>query len=591
MTYGSDFIEKVRASSDIGFVAGQYIPLKKAGVNFTALCPFHSEKTPSFVISKQKQIFKCFGCGEGGNVFTFVMKMEKISFPEAVRVLAVKAGIPAPDKKVSPLERRKEELYEVMEKILRFYSKNIKQSRPALNYLDKRGITREMIETFNIGFSPDEDSLISFARGENISASDLEKLGLVVPRSGHAVDKFRFRIIFPIHDIRGRTVAFGGRTIKEENTVKYINSPETVLFHKSDVLFSMSRAKKAVVAERAVIVTEGYMDVLTLYQFGFKNVCGVLGTALTDQHLYQLRRFTDKIFLLFDSDFAGITAVLRAAPKILSAELEGFAVQLSGAKDVDEFLRKKGRTQLQECLAKALPVMDFVRSALVKRYSKGAPDWKAKVVREILPLIREAANAVTREEEIKRTAALLDVSVSSIKEEMTRTKRAVYREEEKPLIQDPKKSKLERRIVSFLINYPEMIDRFKKEIAVSDFTYMEKFLSKIYDFFDRKEGISIAKFISLFPEPADAEFISGITSDALKGLKETVDPVIPGGVDKQKLNARKNEADGLIAEFKRIVGMESFEKLRKICSENPTNENIAKFEKVMKYSGQRGGYS
>jgi len=583
MTYGSDFIEKVRASSDIVSVAGQYIPLKKAGVNFTALCPFHSEKTPSFVISKQKQIFKCFGCGEGGNVFTFVMKMEKISFPDAVRVLAAKAGIPVPDRKISPLERRKEELYEVMEKILKFYSKNIKQSRPAMNYLERRGITREMIETFNIGFSPDENSLIKFARVENIKISDLEKLGLVVMRSGRAVDKFRFRIIFPIQDIRGRTVAFGGRTIKEESKVKYLNSPETVLFHKSEVLFSMNRAKKAVVAEKAVIVTEGYMDVLTLYQFGFKNVCGVLGTALTDRHIYQLRRFTDKIFLLFDSDFAGVTAVLRAAPKILSAELEGFAVQLTGAKDVDEFLRRKGRAPLQECLVKSLPVMDFVRAALVKKHSDGAPDWKAKVVREILPFIREASNAVTREEEIKRTAAALDVSVSSITEEMTRTKRSVYREEEKPLKQDPKKSKLERRIVSFLINYPEMIDRFKKEIKISDFTYMDKFLSKIYDFFDRKEGISIAKFISLFPAPDDAEFVSGITKDALKGREETV--------DKEKLRARKVAADGLVAEFKRIVGRESFKELRKICSENPTSENIAKFKKVMKYSGQRGGYS
>jgi len=312
MAYGTDFIEKVRASSDIASIVEQYIPLKKAGVNFTALCPFHSEKTPSFIVSKQKQIFKCFGCGEGGNVFTFVMKVEKISFPETVRLLAAKAGIPVPERKSSPLDRRKEYLYSVMEKISNFYSKNLKRSPKALNYLDKRGITREMIETFNIGFSPDEEGLVSFARKENIKVADMETLGVVVSRFDRMVDKFRFRVIFPIHDIRGRVVAFGGRSINEASKVKYLNSPETVLFHKSDVLFSMNRAKQAVVRDGQVIITEGYMDVLTIYQFGFKNVCGVLGTALTDQHLYQLRRFTDKVFLLFDSDSAGISAALRA---------------------------------------------------------------------------------------------------------------------------------------------------------------------------------------------------------------------------------------------------------------------------------------
>jgi len=229
MAYSSDFIEKVRAASDIVSIAEQYFPLKRAGANFTALCPFHSEKTPSFIVSRQKQIYKCFGCGEGGNVFTFVMKMDRVSFPEAIRSLAERAGIEVPAKAAGPEEKRKNYLFSVMEKISRFYAKNLSESQRARDYISKRGITSEMADKFTMGFSPDGEKLIKFAKNNNISDGDLLKLGLVVERNGALCDKFRFRIIFPIHDIQGRTVGFGGRALGDSK-VKYLNSPDTVLF-------------------------------------------------------------------------------------------------------------------------------------------------------------------------------------------------------------------------------------------------------------------------------------------------------------------------------------------------------------------------
>ena len=568
MAYSSDFIEKVRAASDIISVVEQYFPLKRAGANFTALCPFHSEKTPSFIISRQKQIYKCFGCGEGGNVFTFVMKMDRVSFPEAVRSLAERAGIEAPAKEASPEEKRKNYLFSVMEKISRFYEKNFAASQKAKEYISKRGITPEMAEKFSMGFSPDGGSLIKFAKNNNISSADLLKLGLVVERDGVLTDKFRFRILFPICDIRGRTVGFGGRAMGESK-VKYLNSPETVLFRKSDTLYAMNLAKKSIIDEGRVIVTEGYMDVLTLHQFGFTNAVGVLGTAFTDRHVYQLARFTDKVYMLFDSDAAGINAALRSAPKVLSSEFETYVIRLLKTKDADDFLHKFGSRELIERIKEAHPLMDFIRKLFVFRRKDKNPSWKSDVVGEIKPFINSIENAVTREEEIKKTAAALDVSVPSVEKEINKISAPSYARDEAPPEKKKieKREKIEREIICFLVNYPELVDVFRRTIKPENFAFMGDYLKSVYETVDSGEEITVSKLISKFPQEDEPGFIADLTAAAIKN---------DVSADKKKVLKKKKEAESLADVFMTAVDSAKREELRKKVVENPDSPEIKK---------------
>ncbi len=581
MAYSSDFIEKVRAASDIISVAEQYFPLKRAGTNFTALCPFHSEKTPSFIISRQKQIYKCFGCGEGGNVFTFVMKMDRISFPEAVRSLAERAGIEAPEKKASPEEKRKSYLFSVMEKISRFYAKNLAESKRAREYLSKRGITREMSEKFAMGFSPGGESLIKFARDENIKSGDLLKLGVAVERDGVLTDKFRFRIIFPICDIRGRTVGFGGRALGESK-VKYLNSPETILFRKSDILYAMNLAKKNIIDDGRVIVTEGYMDVLTLHQFGFINAVGVLGTAFTDRHVYQLARFTEKVYMLFDSDAAGINAALRSAPKVLSSGLETYVIRLLKTKDADDFLHKFGAPGLTGRIKEAHPLMDFIRKLFVYRHKDKNPSWKADVVGEIKPFINSIGSAVTREEEIKKTAAALDVSVPAVEKEISKSSRASYSsgetESEAPQAKKKivKREKLERGIICFLVNYPEFVDVFYKSIKPEDFEFMGDFLKSVYDSVDSGDEISVSNLISKFPLAEGSDFIAELTASSIKNDVPAAGKSAVSGANKKKILEKKKEAENLVDVFITAVDSAKREALRKKLVENPNSPEIKK---------------
>ena len=566
MVYSSEFIEKVRAASDIISVAEQYFPLKHAGVNFTALCPFHSEKTPSFIISKQKQIYKCFGCGEGGNVFTFVMKMDRVSFPEAVRVLAVRAGIEAPEKKAGPEEKRKNYLFSVMEKISRFYAQNL-ASQKAREYLSKRGITSEMAEKFSMGFSPDGESLLKFARKESISSEDLLKLGLAVERSGALTDKFRFRIIFPIQDIQGRTVGFGGRALGESK-VKYLNSPDTVLFRKSDILYAMNLAKKNIIDEGRVIVTEGYMDVLTLHQFGFTNAVGAMGTAFTDSGVYQLARFTEKVYMLFDSDAAGINAALRSAPKVLASGLETYVIRLLKTKDVDDFLHKFGAPALAERIKQAHPLMDFIRKLFIYRHKDKNPSWKADVVGELKPFINSIGSAVTREEEIKKTSAELSVSISAVEKELSKSSASWSAESVASAADAPAKKKIvpgqtiEREIICFLVNYPELVDVFRKSINPDDFAFMGDFLKSVYESFDGGETITVSNLISKFPMDDESDFIAELTASAIKndglaaGKSDASGAASSSavlGANKEKILEKKKEAENLADAFTTAV--------------------------------------
>jgi len=572
MGFNFDFIEKVRVSSDIVKVVESYIPLKKAGVNYTALCPFHQEKTPSFFVSPQKQIYHCFGCGEGGNVFSFVMKMEGVSFPEAVKLLAERAHIPIPETKTSPQEKRKKFCYSVMEKVKNFYVENLKKSAIARSFIQKRGITPEMAKKFEMGYSPEGNHINVFFKKTGIKPEILEELGVLYRTTATWHDKFSGRIIFPIKDVSNRVVAFGGRALRENARAKYLNSSETLLFHKSFILYALNLAKSEMVATKKALVTEGYMDVLTLHQFGFSNACGVLGTALTQEHVYLLKRFVDNIYFVFDNDLAGIEAVLRGALKILPFEIASFVIKLEKAKDVDEFLHRFGSPQFKKEIEKAVPLMDFIRQILIARVPSNS-QGKALFVKNLSLYLSAITNPIIKEEEIKRTAQFIDVSVDSVKQSLKEPDRVVdVSQKSIPARQITKREKIEREIIIFLLNFPEIVDEFYKRIKAENLKFFSDILSQIYMLSSQGKEIPVSRFVDLLQEKYD-DFLSDLTRRAFEEKSFS---------DKTVIKKRKEKARILIERFKRVLDEEKFQQEREKLKADASDEILKSYIEAAK---------
>ncbi len=351
-------IEEVVRTANVYDVISDYITLEKAGSNYRALCPFHQEKTPSFMVSPTKNIFKCFGCGISGNAVKFVMEYEGLSFPEAIIKLAEKYNIPV---KYIKSENTKvlKGLYKITERISYFYKEQLKKSKEAKDYLNKRDILFSTADLFNLGYSPENpDELLSFCKKEGIDIKRLEEVGVVTFSEKGITDRFRGRIIFPIRDHRGRVVAFGGRVIKEGREPKYLNSPETKIYSKSKVLYGLFESKDFLREKKEAVIVEGYFDLISLYQIGIKNVVATLGTAFTVEHGKLLKRFVKRAYLLFDSDKAGKKAALNTSKILLSLGMEVFYVPLE-EKDPD-ILAKSGRKAVENLLLKSKDFLIFL---------------------------------------------------------------------------------------------------------------------------------------------------------------------------------------------------------------------------------------
>ncbi len=417
-----EILEQIRQVSSIVEIASQYTSLKRRGRKHVGLCPFHSEKTPSFTVDEEKQLFHCFGCGVGGDVFSLVMEKENLSFPEALKYLAEKYRIPLPQQRVNPqLLKLEEKLFNINELALGFFRKNLSNTQEglaALEYLKKRGLSPETIQALRIGYAMNAwDSLISFFRPKNVPPTLLEKAGLVLPgkKKDEYYDRFRGRIIFPIFSLTGKVVAFGGRTVINAEP-KYLNSPDTPLYSKGKLLYGLNLSKDAVRSASEAILVEGYTDYASLYQAGIKNVVASLGTALTPNQVSQAARFAPRMIISYDGDMAGRNACARAIPLCLEKGMSVQALILPKDMDPDGFLRKYGHDRFQGLIKKSLPGLNF----LIGMYSRGVkmnvPEEKAKVVRAVVKEIEKVPDSVARGEHIKQMSGLL-----SVDEEMLRT--------------------------------------------------------------------------------------------------------------------------------------------------------------------------
>ncbi|MHC6179138.1 DNA primase [Clostridium sp. JNZ X4-2] len=398
-----DVIQKVKDENDIADVISESVKLKKSGRNYLGLCPFHHEKTPSFSVSRDKQIYKCFGCGEAGNVFTFVMKSKNLNFPEAVKLLADRANIDIDfdEDKDNTRKDTFQKLYKLNVEAARYFFNCLKKNKKARDYLSNRGITENTIKKFGLGYSIDSwNNMLIFLKNKGFTELDMVSAGLIVKsKKENYYDRFRNRIIFPVFDRRGRVIGFGGRVL-DDSKPKYLNSPETPLFKKGINLYGLNFVMKNDFS-RVIIIVEGYMDCITLHQCGITNAVASLGTALTVNQARLMARYADKAIISYDADTAGQMAAIRGMDILKDAGLEVEVLQIPKGKDPDEFIRNNGRTDFLRLVDKALPLIEYRIENVKRNINFNNPEGTIKYVEEVLKVLVKV-DPIEREIYLKR---------------------------------------------------------------------------------------------------------------------------------------------------------------------------------------------
>ena len=419
-------IDEVRNAIDIVDLIGAFIPLKKRGKSFIGLCPFHVEKTPSFNVSSERQMYHCFGCGVGGNAITFVMEFEKVSFVEAVRSLAEKAGINLPTHTPDDEDRasEQEQLYQICREAGLYFHKCLTETsegKYAFEYFHKRGFKDEIIRSFGLGYSPNSwEAFIGYAKEKNITVELAEKAGLIRKRDdGTYHDYFRGRAMFPIFSATGRVVGFGARKLREDDPLgKYLNSPETLIYNKSRILYGIFQAKETIREKDFVILVEGYADLISVYQAGIKNVVASSGTALTQEQIQLISRYTKNITIMYDADSAGSKAALRGVDLILENDLDVRVAPLPEQDDPDSFIRKNGADAFKKLLENAVSFVDFIAQTYEKEGKLSTPEGQAQTVRIIVQTIAKMKDELKRNFYIKQVAEKYRLYESTLMREL-----------------------------------------------------------------------------------------------------------------------------------------------------------------------------
>ena len=563
--YSEEIINDVRQSNDIVDVISQYVHLKRSGRNFFGLCPFHNEKSPSFSVSPDKQIFHCFGCGVGGNVITFISKIEGLNFIETVQMLAERANIQLPTLENSgdmQKEILKDKVYKVNEFTAEFYHQNLykAQAKMAQEYVKKRQLSNETLKSFRIGFSGKFDELYQELKKQGFGEQEILESGLVNKNDrGQYIDRYRNRLMFPICDARGRVIAFGGRVL-DDSKPKYINSPENIVYSKGRHLFGLNVAKKG--DTKKILIVEGYMDVISLHQRGITNVVAPLGTALTEQQGWLLRKNAEQIILSFDSDEAGLKAKLRALDILQNMGCDLRVLQLEGAKDPDEYIVKYGNARFKNVVDKALSVIEFKVKVLKQDLDLENTNDKIKFLNEIAKLISKVDNTIEREVYIEKIAKEYDISKEAIYAEVNKltyknSKTEKILEKAKPVIthkvveKEEVSQAVKRRentIISILLNGDlSIFDIIKQNIKQEDFQdeVNANIAKKLYEEFE-KGNSNINGIIDELNQEEQNQITMIMAEDyEIDNLEKAIDDIIQT-YQKEKLNNKKFEILELI---------------------------------------------
>jgi DNA primase len=462
-------IREVRERASILEVISDYMSLRKSGANYQGLCPFHGEKTPSFNVNPARGIFHCFGCGAGGNALDFVMRMEGIAFPQAVKFLAKRVGVEIPERPLSRDEKRKvdeqEQLYYINELAAQYYRRVLESDEAGAagrSYLERRGVDGETAAVYRIGFAPAGwDNLSKHLQRKGVALEQAEKLGLLRKRDGGGYyDTFRNRLLFTISDLHGRAIGFGGR-VMDDSLPKYINSPESPVYRKSEVLFGLDLAKKGMREQGSAIIVEGYFDHLALYRAGFTNVVATCGTALTPPHLKLLRRYAERVYMLFDGDEAGRKATVRSMELFLEEGFPARVIQVPSEDDPDTFIRREGASGFEPLLEKAQPIFEFFYRGLLASLDIGGVEGKVAFVNEVAPRLVKIVDPVERglyEKEICRAVG--------IDERMLHKKAPIPAQAQPARLQQKPRAKLasatsrtEDVLLTLMVKFPEVVQK------------------------------------------------------------------------------------------------------------------------------------
>ena len=484
MQISEEILEKIKSQNDIVDVISERVRLKKSGRNFTGLCPFHNEKTPSFSVSQEKQIYKCFGCGEAGNVISFVMKEKNLPFIEAVKYLANRANIPLEigNKENNKLSQKKDLLYRVNVEAAKFFFSNLMNNQQAKEYFLNRGIKESTIKKFGLGYANDSwNNLMFHLRRKGINDNLLEEAGLISvnKEKGRKYDRFRNRVMFPVFDYQGRVIGFGGRVL-DDSKPKYLNSPETLVFQKGTNLYGLNFALKHNISERYFIIVEGYMDLISLHQYGITNVVASLGTALTINQARLLKRYADKVVISYDADIAGQMATLRGLEVLRTAGFDVRVLNIPQGKDPDEYVRSNGRDAFLKLVNVAEPLIDY----RIKKAEEGI-DFKnsqslilyAKRIMEIIsdlnPMEKDVYIKKASENTGIKEQTLYDMLKSKIKYGRENNFRNNKEEDGSKLYVEPGFLKAERALLKIMIENKEYLQYIEERISENDFILLE----------------------------------------------------------------------------------------------------------------------
>ena len=559
--YSDEIIEEVRQSNDIVDILSQYMRLKRSGRNYFGLCPFHNEKSPSFSVSPDKQIFHCFGCGVGGNVFTFLMKIEGINFVEAVQMLAERAQVQLPtleNSGDSAKEELKAKVYQVNEFAAEYYHQKLylPESKIAQEYVKRRKLSNETLKAFRIGFSGKFDELYRQLVKQGFGEREILESGLVNKNDqGKFIDRYRNRLMFPICDVRGKVIAFGGRVL-DDSKPKYINSPENVVYSKGRHLFGLNVAKKGDI--KRLLIVEGYMDVISLHQRGVTNVVAALGTALTQQQGWLLRKSSEQVILGFDSDGAGQTAINRSIEILQNMGCDMRILQMEGAKDPDEFIIKYGNARFQNLMDKALSLVEFKVKQLKQNLNLENTIDKIKFLNEIAKIISKIDNSMEREVYIENIAKTYEVSKEAIYAEVNKLTYADNQgqkvlEKTRPVVVHKKTSdnnkvseavkKRENAILSILLRGDISIFQIiKQQITPNDFKFElnQGIAKKVYEEFEKGNSNINAIIDKLTDDEQSHITMIMADDDEITDMEKAIDEIMQA-YEKEKLNDRKFE--------------------------------------------------
>lgn len=567
--YSDEIIEEVRQNNDIVDIISQYVHLTRKGRNYFGLCPFHSEKSPSFSVSPDRQIFHCFGCGVGGNVYTFLMKIEGITFKEALEQLAERANIQLP-KLENNADTAKEELkakvYKVNEFTAEFYHQNLYKPTAKIGqeYVKKRKMNKETLEAYRIGFSGKFDELYKALKAQGFGEKEILESGLVNKNdNGTYIDRYRNRLMFPICDVRGKVIAFGGRILDDSKIKdpkfpqpKYINSPENVVYSKGRHLFGLNVAKKD--SAKKLLIVEGYMDVISLHQRGVTNVVGALGTALTEQQGWLLRKSTEQVILGFDADGAGQTAIARSMEILQKMGCDMRVLQIEGAKDPDEYIVKFGEGRFRLAMDNAISLVEFKVKNLKKDLNLENTGDKIKFLNEIAKILSKVENTMEREIYIEKIAQGYNISKEAIYAEVnkliynnTKEDKVLQSREIKPVRENIKNTteidedlkRRENTIIAILLDSnANMFAKIKEQIKPEDFedSINRKIAEQLYNELE-KEDCNINRLIDSFDEETQNHITMVMATDyEIDNLEKAVDDILQK-YEKEKLDNRKQE--------------------------------------------------